>query len=152
MSSIPMTDTVYRGLDSSERGAAEVVTPSGISYTSPLVHVPIALPLQGTEQWKRKWYDLNVFCYPSDFCLSTWCCSWLPIAHLAHKTKSFKRWMGTRGIVAAFILITFMLYNLRGFGDKAQRISLEEKDIDGDGVSNLFDLYSPSLTETSSGC
>jgi len=149
MSSIPMSNIEYRGLDSTERGADPGVASNGLNVplSTTGVNVPLysntaAFPLLGTEQWKRQVYDLHHFCYPSDFCFSNWCsCGFLTVAHLSEKTNAFKRWLGIRGVVAAFLIITMILYNIRQ--NNVERVNLTETDVDGDGK---IDFISGSVT------
>ena len=136
----------YIGIDMTERGVAlEPVI--GAPYTPPSYSSNTALPPQGTAQWKFRWYDCGVFCYPSDFCLSAYCCTWLTLSHLSKKTGAFKRFMGARGIVALSLIVIYILSDIRWQFEKVKDITLEEEDIDGDGVVDVIQgIIKPDTT------
>ena len=135
-----MSNIEYRGLDSTERGAELVNSGSELNVPIYSNNPSTSFPLMGTELWKREIYDLHHFCYPSDFCFSNWCCcGFITVAHLAEKTKAFQRWIGIRGIIAAFLIFTMILYDIRS--QHNERVELKEEDIDKDGKIDVVNGF-----------
>jgi len=135
-----MSNIEYRGLDSTERGAELVNSGSELNVPIYSNNPSTSFPLMGTGLWKREIYDLQHFCYPSDFCFSNWCCcGFITVAHLAEKTKAFQRWIGIRGIIAAFLIFTMILYDIRS--QHKERVELKEEDIDKDGKIDVVNGF-----------